>query len=102
MAPYTQWLMCEASAGQFSGEVAVSGSDSQGHPFSLFVAVANVEFDADLIAGKSVDKHARVKVTVIDENDGLKLVRLPGRTFENGSTVTVSAHQLQSAEITHT
>lgn len=88
----TLWLKCKAVSGQFSDELALSGSDFQGEIYSLFVNNDLVDVDGDPKLGE-VD--ARVKVLVLDRKDGLVLIRLPGQTFGNGSAITVKEGDLE-------
>lgn len=83
------WLRCEVKPGQFSGECAVSGDTFDGEGFSLFAPEESVRrTDKDSPAGW-------VQVTVLDKQDSLVLVRLPGQTLENGTTITVSVSELE-------
>lgn len=88
----TLWLKCRASAGQFQKELAVSGQDRAGNGFSMFV-------DRDLVVGES--EHALLKVIGLASEGELVLVRLPGRTFENGQTITVRRSQLEQEPVLH-
>ena len=97
MAATIAWLECKVSAGQFSEEFAVSACDHQGHAFSLFVNQAYVEFDRQAVA-HGIDSDGRLKVVVLKEQQDLVLVKLPARTFENGSMVTVIRTQLDYSQ----
>ncbi len=93
----TVWLECNISSGQFSSELAVSAVDYIGSEFSLFTNQENVEFDANQLLERG-ETEGRMRVVILDENKDLSLVRLPARTFENGSTVTVKKSQLETRE----
>lgn len=84
------WLRCEVSAGQFPTEAAIKGEDYSGEEFSLFVPRQCVRPDAGLcdewISGM-------VRVEILDARNNLSLVELPGKTFNNGSTITVRDDQ---------
>jgi hypothetical protein len=83
--------MCLASPGQFSDEVAIQGKDFANNEFSLFAPRSFVYCERE---PEHEAVEARVQVQLLDQRDGLSLVRLPGRMFDNGSTVTVRADQL--------
>jgi hypothetical protein len=92
----TKWLKCAASEGQFTNELAVYAADHEGSSFSLFASREHVKLPAgEPAAGEEVE--AMLKVTVLDQRGDLCLIRLPGRAFENGSTVTVRAGQLEDS-----
>lgn len=97
MASQITWLKCKVSPGQFSGEYAVSAIDHAGAEFSLFTADSNVEHECEEI-GEGSECKGRVRVVVLGEKGDLTLVRLPGRTFANGSTVTVRSDQIEVGE----
>lgn len=99
MEPRNMWLKCSISAGQFSDELAVRAKDHSGAEFSLFVHRDFV--DPARVADDAGESSGRVQVDLIDQKAGLCLVQLPGRTFENGSIVTVRADQLESIENSH-
>jgi hypothetical protein len=86
-----KWLMCSISPGQFPTEYAVSGTQYNGAPFSLFASGESVVPPVGAIEGLGA-----VRVQVIDRRDGLALVRLPAQTFENGHHVTVSESELST------
>ena len=94
MAQNIYWIDCKASKGQFSDELAISGVDYQGEEFSFFVNDKFVELDGD-VALAEVD--ARLQVMVVKREDDLALIQLPGRTFGNGSTITVRAGDLMES-----
>src|SRR5690606_23693400 len=85
-------LSCTASVGQFHDEFAIKGTDFNGEAFSLFL---NDEFlsNATEVRAGNTDR-GLVRVEVLDQKGELVLIRLPGRTFGNGSTVTVRASDL--------
>jgi hypothetical protein len=89
----TKWLICSASPGQFSDEVAVRGEDYQGNDFSLFTSRKFVHCDRTPTVDFEVS--ALLQAVVLDQRDSLYLIRLPGQTFDNGSTITVRAEQLE-------
>jgi hypothetical protein len=91
----TIWLKCKASKGQFSDELAVSGTDYQGEVYSLFARRESVEVDKDPELGE-VD--ARIRVLALDRKGGLVLIRLPSQAFGNGSTITVKEGDLEKME----
>ena len=90
------WLKCRASKGQFSDELAVSGSDYQGEDFSFFVNKQFVDIDGDVELGEEVD--ARLQVIPLAEKAGLVLIQLPGQTFGNGRTITVKDGDLEKMD----
>jgi hypothetical protein len=90
-------LRCMISTGQFSEEVAVSGQDYAGAQYSFFISRKFVEFEGEPARGCEVDGWLRVRV--LDRKQDLVLVRLPGRTFENGSTITVHQTQLDGSHL---
>src|SRR5688572_27474307 len=92
MSRTTKWLKCNASLGQFQDELAVSGTDFEGEIFSLFVAREFVDCYGGNPVGGSVE--ALLEAIPLQEKSGLVLVQLPGRTFGNGSTITVRTEEL--------
>lgn len=86
MATAQRLLKCVVSKGQFSDEVAVSGQDYVGETFSFFVNPQFVEIEGDVALG---DQEGYLHVEQMDAKDDLVLIRLPGQTFGNGSTITV-------------
>jgi hypothetical protein len=86
-----KWLTCSISPGQFPTEYAVSGTQYNGTPFSLFAPE-----DAVRAPAGATDGPGAVRVLVVDRRDGLALVRLPAQTFENGHHVTVGEAELSS------
>lgn len=87
-------LRCRASKGQFSDEFAVRGKDYRGEQFSFFAAARFLQPQGDVESGE-VD--ALLEVVEMDRQRGLVLIRLPGQTFGNGRTVTVSEGDLTRA-----
>lgn len=87
------YLKCKASKGQFSDEVAIRGKDFTGEDFSFFV---NRDFVQTTDDPESGEVNACLSVIPIDSNAGLVLIRLPGQTFGNGSTITVREDDLTS------
>lgn len=88
-----KWLSCAIGPGQFSEELAISGDTFDGQGFSLFVPENFVQRDG------GTDEHGKstgwVRVVEIDREGELVLVRLPRQTLGNGSTITVSANELE-------
>jgi hypothetical protein len=82
------WLPCSVSAGQFPTEVAVSGTQHNGKPFSLFAP-------NEMVSATAEPSKGLLRVELVDRKGGLALVRLPAQTFENGQFVTVNADELQ-------
>jgi len=87
------WLECKASEGQFQDEFAVHGKDFQGEEFSFFARRDLVNCKGEISQTNEVD--ALLEVTIIDQDNDLALVLLPGHTFGNGSTITVSMDDLK-------
>ncbi|MBY0455844.1 MAG: hypothetical protein K2V38_00755 [Gemmataceae bacterium] len=90
-----RWLSCSVSPGQFPTEFAISGTQFNGNPFSLFAPALAVSAPAGAVEGAGL-----VEVAVIDRSDGLALVRLPAQTFENGHHVTVRETDLHARPAT--
>jgi hypothetical protein len=88
-----KWLSCTVSAGQFRDEFAVSGVTYDGREFSLFTSQRFLRFERAPEGRSEVPAH--VLVHVVDARGGLYLVKLPGQTFDNGSTITVRDAQLE-------
>lgn len=86
-----QWLSVTASLGQFSDEVAVCGTDYSGEEFSFFAQDQYVQTSENIAHGP---KPAFLKVERLDQKGDLVLIRLPGFTFGNGSTITVKEEEL--------
>ena len=84
------WLKCEISEGQFTGEYAVSGETFDGDGYSLFCPEEFVEGDP-AIGGEA----GWIKVDVLAREGDLLLVKLPQRTLENGTTITVKSSQVE-------
>lgn len=97
MSIHSAWLDCMVSPGQFTGEYAISSHDHVGGQFSLFVDSSFVEHECGDIS-EGVECEGRVQVMVLEEKQGLALIKLPGRTFANGSTLTVKSSQLEAIE----
>lgn len=91
----SHWLRCEISDGQFSDEIVVKGKTSNGEGFSLFTTEKFVRFEGDLALG---EVPGSVRVTVLDRQSGLSLVRLPNQTLENGYTITVNDSELEKSK----
>src|SRR5688572_16494260 len=87
-----KWLRCTASSGQFKDELALHGRDYQEEEFSLFTARKFVKMTREPSVAEEVD--ALLQVVVLDKQGSLCLVRLPGQTLDNGSTITVRDEQL--------
>ncbi|MGI8980057.1 MAG: hypothetical protein ACR2FY_12610 [Pirellulaceae bacterium] len=90
-----KWLMCNVSRGQFSDEFAVRGADYEGEEFSLFVRPKFLALTQPPSADDEVSGF--LCVIELERRDGLCLIRLPGQTFENGSTITVRDEQLEAS-----
>ena len=87
-------LRCAVAPGQFTGEYAVSATQSNGEGFSLFV-------DEDLVDWEQPpDPEGRgegwLRVDVIDRKGDEALIKLPAQSLEGGQFVTVQADQLAS------
>jgi hypothetical protein len=89
-APVKMWLRCEVSPGQFTEERAVSGNTFDGEGFSLFAPVEFIQVAHDSQGRSS----GYIAVHVLQIEGELALVRLPGHTLENGTTITVSRGEL--------
>ena len=90
-----QWLDCQISPGQFSGEFAVQGLMFDETAFSLFAPEDCLFFEAAPSTDAPVK--GRIRVVVIDKRDNLCMINLPRPTFENGRAVTVKEDQLRTA-----
>jgi hypothetical protein len=86
-------LKCKISPGQFTDEYAVSGEMFDGEGFSLFAYKEDLEC-SEFPEGKTTVP-GLIRVQILDEEEGLMLVRLPQRALENGDTVTVRADHVQ-------
>lgn len=93
--PKLTGLRCKVSKGQFNDEYAVRGNDYRGDEFSFFVNEQFVNLQGDQIDANEVD--AVLTVTCLKQEGDLVLIRLPGQTFSNGSTITVRASELATA-----
>ena len=100
MVAKTAWIQCKISPGQFSQEYAIRALDNTGAEFSLFVSNNFVEHSCGEIED-GTECEGRLMVEVLKEKGELVLVGLPGRTFANGSTVTVLRNQLELIEPSH-
>jgi hypothetical protein len=92
-----KWLTCIVSPGQFRDEFAVSGEDYQGEEFSLFTSREFVKLERDPLDSQETPGY--LQILVLEERGGLSLIRLPGQTFDNGSSVTVKNDQLTDCEV---
>ena len=90
------YLYCEVTKGQFSDEWAVQGTTHTGSGFSLFVSGQYVDRDRKYAGSNAGPGWLHVDVLETDENRAL--VRLPGQTFENGKTVTVTLEQIKERD----
>lgn len=88
------YLKCKVGQGQFSEELAIVGRTHDGATFSLFAPESEVLLDAGRPMAES-DVDGLLRVDVVESNDSLALVRLPGQTFGNGRIVTVSARDIE-------
>ncbi|WP_339910040.1 hypothetical protein [Symmachiella dynata] len=86
------WLSCQVSPGQFSGELSVKGDTFDSEGFSLFSQREFVVY----AEGEAPPVNGWIEVAVLDTRDGLALVKLPGQTLENGTTITVSESELST------
>jgi len=91
----TRWLTCFASPGQFSDEYAIRGENYQGHEFSLFIPQRFVHCGRR--PERDQEESALLQTIVLEQHGTLCLIRLPGQTFDNGSTITVRLDQLVDA-----
>lgn len=91
----TAWLSCVASLGQFENEVAIRGSDFSQNEFSFFASREVVRCEHWPEENEEVS--VLVHVEVLAHRDDLYLVKLPGRTFDNGTTITVRTEQMQNS-----
>jgi hypothetical protein len=89
------WLKCNASVGQFRDELAIRGRDYEESEFSMFAPKRFIRYQREPHGSDEV--RAQVKIAVLAERDGLFLVSLPAQTFDNGSTITVRADQLEES-----
>jgi hypothetical protein len=87
-------LRCAIAPGQFTGEYAVSATQSNGEGFSLFVDEQLV--DREPPQGASVRGEGWLRVEVIDRSGDQALIKLPAASLEMGRFVTVKANQLAS------
>lgn len=90
-------LNCRVGLGQFSQEFVVEIEAYDGQHVSLFVPedvvqVINPPTEGALVEGK-------IYVELQSETDGLRLVRLPRPTLENGRFVTVKEEQLTPSNV---
>ena len=88
-----QWLRCDATPGQFPGELAITGETSNGTVFSLFMPEARVTCSQQPSEGKPTE--AWLRVELVGQEGSLFVIRLPRQTLENGQFVTVRANQLR-------
>jgi hypothetical protein len=84
-------LRCTVAPGQFTGEYAVSASQSNGEDFSLFMDENLVDWDRSGAGGRG---EGWLRVEVIDHKGDKALVRLPSPSLEGGQFVTVRSDQL--------
>ena len=90
------WLRSTISRGQFSGEFAVQGETVDGKGFSLFAEADDVKLDQPLPATSSAKVDGWIRVDVVDQRDGLMLVKLPSQALERGYYITVPARNVSS------
>lgn len=94
----TGFLRCDISEGQFTDEYAVDGKAYNDESFSLFAGKSDLRCDrfpdrqGDVVEGG-------ITVDILDEQEGLMLVKLPKRTLENGDVFTVRADQVENIQI---
>ena len=84
----TQRLKCKVAAGQFSGEYAVSSTQSDGSTFSLFV-------DEDSVDRDNGTGEGCLFVYLISRKGDDALIRLPAQSLEGSQFVTVKSSQLR-------
>lgn len=90
-------LNCKVGLGQFSQEFAVEFEAFDGQLISLFVPQEVVQVIHQPTEGELVD--GQICVELQSKTDGLRLVRLPRPTLENGQFVTVRSDQLMRSKI---
>ncbi len=84
-------LRCTVAPGQFTGEYAVSATQSNGDGFSLFVDEDLVDWEPRQVDGRG---EGWLRVEVVDRRGDQALIRLPGPSLEGGQFVTVRSDQL--------
>jgi hypothetical protein len=84
-------LRCAIAPGQFTGEYAVSASQSNGDGFSLFVDENLLDWERPRDEGRG---EGWLRVEVIDHKGDQALVKLPSPSLEGGQFVTVRSDQL--------
>jgi hypothetical protein len=89
-------LKVTASSGQFRNEYAVKGKNHKGDEFSLFVSRRHVKLVDEFVNDESP---ALLSVERITQQGDLVLIRLPGQTFGNGSTITVREGDLCECQL---
>ncbi len=85
------WLRCMVRRGQFTGEYVVQGETVDGKGFSLFAEADDIRLDTPSPLGKEVKAAGWLRVELIDQRDGLMLVKLPTEALERGYFITVRA-----------
>jgi hypothetical protein len=85
------WLRCTVRRGQFSGEYVVEGDTADGKGFSLFAEADHVRLEGNSQAQKESKTPGWIRVDVVDQRDGIMLVRLPSEALEIGYFITVRA-----------
>ena len=80
-------LKCTVTTGQFTGEYAVSATQADGSPFSLFV-------DEDSVDRDNGTGEGWVSVDLISRKGDNALIRLPAQSLEGSQFVTVKSLQL--------
>ncbi len=86
-------LRCAVAPGQFTGEYAVSATQSNGERFSLFVEEDLLEWEQPRGDGRG---EGWLRVEVIDRRGDQTLIKLPAPSLEGGQFVTVRSDQLGS------
>ena len=89
----TDWLDCQISQGQFTGEYAVTARMFDETEFSLFVPKDCLRFSEEPPIDRPVS--GMISVSIAAQKDDLVLVNLPRPTFENGRSITVKQSQLK-------
>ena len=90
------FIPCRVYPGQFSSEYAVEATQQGGAPFSLFVPTRYVEPVETPTRDHTVE--GRLQVIIVQDRDGVAIVRLPRESFESGRFVVVSSDQLEQVD----
>ena len=90
-------IRCKVFPGQFSGEYAIAGTQTNGRDFSLFAPAKSVETDETPTRDRTVDGWLKVQVWQV-AGDRV-IVKLPRESFESGHFVTVSLSQFKDRPV---